>query len=388
MSNAEAVRRFSASFHAAGVRSVLAMTGGGTRLIADLLEVPGGSASVLEAAVPYSEASLRRFLGQHPDRACVEETALMMAARALESAITECAETDGRPLGVGVTASLVSSRPKRGPHRVHAAVQSLEGTWSVSLTLSNGSRDRAGEEAVAADVARAAIAAACRLPWTLETRDDERPVTRSAISAEPVRRVRTGEAAYAVWSPSEGWSAGEAGPDGISRPAGLLSGSFNPVHVGHRRLREAAEHLLGQPVSYELPLRNADKPPLDDLRLQDRLSTLDSTVLLSNAATFREKAAAWPGSGFVIGMDTAVRVLDPRYYADGLSAALTEISEAGGRFLVATRWDGRQLWRLADCVVPADFAGLFEEIPPDVFREDVSSTQIRRGAAAAELRDV
>ena len=40
--------------HDSPTRIVLAASGGGSRAIADLLEVPGGSRTLLEAIVPYS----------------------------------------------------------------------------------------------------------------------------------------------------------------------------------------------------------------------------------------------------------------------------------------------------------------------------------------------
>ncbi len=52
--------------HAAPGQIVLAVTGGGSRAIADLLEVPGGSRTLLEAVVPYSAAALAEFFGAAP----------------------------------------------------------------------------------------------------------------------------------------------------------------------------------------------------------------------------------------------------------------------------------------------------------------------------------
>ena len=51
---------------------------------------------------------------------------------------------------------------------------------------------------------------------------------------------------------------------------------------------------------------------------------------LTPAATFAEKAALFPQAAFVVGWDTAVRLIDPRYYAadaarrDGCLRALLE----------------------------------------------------------------
>ena len=48
-----------------------------------------------------------------------------------------------------------------------------------------------------------------------------------------------------------------------------------------------------------------------------------------------------PGSTFVLGYDTAIRVLNPKYYEGeaGLVRALSEIREHGCRFVVGGRAD-------------------------------------------------
>ena len=52
-----------ALIHDAPIRLVLTITGGGSRAIAELLEVPGGSRTLLEAVVPYSAMALENWLG-------------------------------------------------------------------------------------------------------------------------------------------------------------------------------------------------------------------------------------------------------------------------------------------------------------------------------------
>jgi hypothetical protein len=82
---------------------------------------------------------------------------------------------------------------------------------------------------------------------------------------------------------------------------------------------------------------------------------------------------------FVVGADTAERILSPRYYRDTtLDAALSDIRSQGCQFLVAGRVaaDGRFL-SLADLSLPPGHRDLFDAIPPDVFRMDLSSTQLR-----------
>src|SRR3990172_9064775 len=68
--------------HAAPTRVVLALAGGGSRAISQLLEMPGASRTVLEVVVPYSAAALGEWLGGPPEHACSAQTAraLGMAA--------------------------------------------------------------------------------------------------------------------------------------------------------------------------------------------------------------------------------------------------------------------------------------------------------------------
>ena len=163
----------------------------------------------------------------------------------------------------------------------------------------------------------------------------------------------------------------------------LLPGSFNPVHRGHWELAAVAERLLGQAVAFELSVANVDKPPLAAEEIRRRLAQFDgqAAVWLTRAPLFAEKAARFPGGIFVVGADTALRIVSPRYY-DGseerMRLALAEIRSHGCRFLVACRADaGGLCCRLSDVKIPAAFADLFTEIAPEQFRRDVSSTALR-----------
>ncbi|HEY6598024.1 MAG TPA: hypothetical protein VIZ30_01870, partial [Pseudomonadales bacterium] len=60
--------------HTSPHSGVIAVTGGGALLLADLLTVPGASATVLEANVPYAGAALVNFIGAAPEQACSVET--------------------------------------------------------------------------------------------------------------------------------------------------------------------------------------------------------------------------------------------------------------------------------------------------------------------------
>src|SRR3972149_1989910 len=103
--------------HDSPTRIVLAATGGGSRAIADLLEVPGASRTLLEAFVPYSAEAMIDFLGSRPDEFCSPRTARAMAmkaflhARALCRSNADLAGLVGNIAGVACTAGLVTDRP-------------------------------------------------------------------------------------------------------------------------------------------------------------------------------------------------------------------------------------------------------------------------------------
>jgi hypothetical protein len=169
---------------------------------------------------------------------------------------------------------------------------------------------------------------------------------------------------------------------GGPRPLALLPGSFNPLHHGHTGLAAAAERLLGVPVAFELSVVNVDKPGLTDAEADRRAAQFRglAPVWLTRAPTFAEKARLFPGAALVVGHDTAVRLIDPRYYAGDLDrrdAALAGILAVGGRVVVGGRLaDGRF------CVWDAGAAGerfreLFVPLPEAAFRADVSSTELR-----------
>ena len=176
--------------------------------------------------------------------------------------------------------------------------------------------------------------------------------------------------------------------DGSARVAGrpegvaLLPGSFNPLHHGHQELARVASSVAGREVLFELSVVNVDKPPLTHLEAEARVAQFAGRwrVVLTRAPRFVEKARLFPGSVFVIGVDTAIRLVQPRYYEDSealMHAALEEMRERGTRFLVAGRAADSSFHTLDAARVPAPYAAMFESIPESLFRADVSSTELR-----------
>ena len=170
--------------------------------------------------------------------------------------------------------------------------------------------------------------------------------------------------------------------DGALPGVALLPGSFNPLHRGHEELARVAADRSGREVVFELSVVNVDKPPLTRAEVGRRVIQFAPRwrVLLTRAPRFVEKARLFPGTVFVVGWDTAVRLVQPRYYDDSeaaMRAALEEMRDLGTRFLVAGRAADGSFHTLADAPPPAPYASMFEAIPEELFREDVSSTELR-----------
>jgi hypothetical protein len=139
---------------------------------------------------------------------------------------------------------------------------------------------------------------------------------------------------------------------------------------------------LGIDVGFELSVVNVDKPELDDAAIQARLRQFVGLrpVWLTRAPTFAEKTRLFPGVNLVMGIDTATRLLDPRYYGgrpEERDAFLNRLRAEGSRIVVAGRLTGNA-FRAADCVdVDEPLRELFVLLAEDEFRIDLSSSALR-----------
>jgi cytidylyltransferase-like protein len=371
------------ALHASGRKAALAITGGGSGAVGELLRVPGGSRLLIEAQVPYDALALATFLGFAPEQACSADTAIAMA-RTVRARAARLLPVGTDLVGLGATAALVSDRPRRGEHRFHIAFADAARLAHCTGVLAKGRRDRAAEEDLVSHAIVLWLARACRVAA---------PSPRSLLDPDE----HYAEAAGPVVDTIDQLLAGELDrvtvqPDGqmmlsAPQPVVLFPGSFNPVHEGHVSLARIAEELRQQPLAFEISVTNVDKPPLagDTVKHRLRQFAWKSPVELTRAPTFLEKSRLFRGTTFVVGADTAERLFGPKYYGDDetrMHDALEEIANSGSSFLVAVRVDASGRVRtLSDIPVPRRYAEIFTEIPEHRFRLDASSSEIRARAA-------
>ncbi len=316
-------------------------TGGGSGALNALLTTPGASRFIADAHIPYSPEALERFLGERAEHSVSPATAFKLAGEAFGSAtgIVESAlradlrsesarYNNSRYIGVACTAALQTDRERRGDDRAFICIKTEASEKLYAIYFSKTSR--AEQEALLSD-------------WLLV-------LIAQAVGAER----------------------------GL-----MLPGSFNPVHQGHCNLLKVAEEMTGLRGVFELSCANVDKPDIPEEEILRRTSAIrDIPVALTHAPRFVQKAQLFPKTTFVLGYDTAERLI--RYAQPG-EMEFFQTLEVG--FLVAGRFfqtlekkkggGSASFQTLENLELPQGFETLFSAVPESKFREDISSAQLR-----------
>lgn len=355
-----------------------------------LLCVPGASNTVLDIQIPYSRESLREIV--EADVPCASEEMSIELAKAAFRKATKLTSFGVPVMGVGVTCALTTSRARRGDDKVFVATYGPKETMHIyRMMFEKGRWSRVEQDIMASSIALGAISRAMGLTDAIEmgSKDLLTSTSHSIVSGrnEKERLSNVVEKLMNGSIQTVEFSNGYMYLD-TPRPKQIyLPGSFNPLHEGHIELLQAARiNFPSKGGAFELSIGNADKGVLSKSDIIQRVEQFTSRglpLVLTRAPLFTMKSELFPGSTFVVGYDTAVRLVQEKYYGSETDMILdfAKFGNSGCDFIVAGRLDkvSGEYLTLSDIDIPESIAKQtqFASLSPDQFRKDISSTEIR-----------
>lgn len=117
---------------------------------------------------------------------------------------------------------------------------------------------------------------------------------------------------------------------------------------------------------------------------------IQNPYVIFRCPLYAQKAALFPGCSFAVGYDTAERILNPKYYPEGLEAGLQGLRACtvvvGGRIALdpVTKLPAEpaRFLTLGDLQVPSGLKDMFLPLSEPEFRDDISSSLLRQRASA------
>lgn len=374
-------------------------TGAGAGIQDTVWHTPGVSSVLLGAEFPYHERQTDRCLGfkpnsgLHPVSYCSPEVAVDLATAAFYKALdSEHENNTSAPVGLGLTASVASTRVHRGDHRVYAATVSDAGCTLYSLIFKKGvgQTQRSVDGVTCDNVGLVAL-------W--ETINERRYVTHCTRCVNcagtgllktdldnlvGLQRTQASELLESRFFERACFLSDDTRSSETETQV-LFPGTFNPPTFGHANMvaecKRAYWNTLpvgSQPprVVFSVTANPPHKPASSIPQLLRRAHALKGhdRTFVKDAPLYVHKARLHPGCSFLIGADALVSMLDP-VWGVPTHDLLREFDELKTRFFVSPRLVKGVYTTLDDIdVIPESYKHMFTQLEG---RWDVSSTELR-----------
>jgi hypothetical protein len=325
---------------------IFGISGGGGSSLGYLVGQPGASNTIIEFNFPYSmDATLEYLKEDKIDKFASMETAHKLALTSYNRSnkfLEKKVKNDfdeykilANAAGIGVTCALASKAWKRGDHRVYAVLITNYTEVTYELQLFKGTEDspfrtRKQED----DICGILIVCIVAYQRNIMTFDEIiKFMISHGLSENDKLIINCKEKNIFQELLDEKITNLMCIPDekgnfklipniklNLDRKVLMLPGSFNPLHDGHQSAItstiEVIDPVLNPIGIYELSVFNVDKPKLDLAEIMKRLDNFTRQkipIVLTNAPRFIDKSKMFPNVSFIIGIDTAIRLLDPKY---------------------------------------------------------------------------
>ena len=337
-----------------GLRLYCVATGAGAGIQQKLWEIPGASSFLVGASFPYCTEQTDTFLGFKPNEYASPDTALDLAMEAFRRAVLDGNHKNA--IGIGLAASVASTREHRGDHRIHVAVITGDRIIAVSDVLRKG----VGREARQEDGELADSMALQALTLAL---DPTRPVDGPFHTRNYDARARFFEhPVFEKWRRTNNF---------LKQP--IFPGAFNPPHYGHREIAASLGGCL-----FTVCANPPHKPALSVQEMLARstfFSDMD-VMFTEDDPLYIDKARRFPRQPIVMGADALLRMLDSKWGV-APEVLLAEFASLGTTFRIFGRVDGTGEFLSAEQVIaqiPEIYRRMFTPLPG---RWDVSSSELR-----------
>ncbi|EFC44686.1 predicted protein [Naegleria gruberi] len=337
------------------------------------------------------------------------------------------AQSLSKAIGIGCTGAIRSKTPKKGKHQAFIAVNIMNSEGKVvnktyHLILEKDRREREEEECLISSLILKLLIENS-LPHNIKTIAENQQLISEFENSFNSLLFDSEKISEREWT-EDCWDFNMEKPlvglytfDGVntfklghSESNSILKdenmnyiifpGSFNPLHIGHVKLMERAREIalshmnsyqqaVGLQSLFEISVQNVDKKGIDEMTVTQRLEdmkavTSNFSCIVTKAPLFNQKVTLFNRETklfIVIGADTAIRIVDKKYYNNSESEminALLSFKKENCQFLVGGRLDQKEkqhFLTMEKIQVPSGFQDLFVEIPD--FRVDISSSELR-----------